>query len=294
MADGSENGRDQWADELHKQILLLRYKLRRKLFSGRSEYQKIDIGETEGFGRMLFNDGVAMLSERDEFVYHEMISHVPLFVHPAARRVLVIGGGDGGTVREVLRHPEVSHCRLVEIDSMVVDSCKEHLPQTASALGDPRAEVSIADGVRFVAETDERYDLVLVDSTDPVGPAEPLFGPDFYCNVRRVLNEGGIVVSQAESPYFDADQQRSLLEILAGLFERVHIYNYVPITYPGGRWSFTFATNGDRCPLGDFDRRRLEGSGLQFDYYSADVHSAAFVLPAFQKRSLQDLLTEKP
>ena len=177
---------------------------------------------------------------------------------------------------------------------MVVDSCKEHLPRTAAALDDPRAQVSIADGVRFVAETDERYDLVLIDSTDPVGPAAPLFGAEFYGNVRRVLNEGGIVVSQAESPYFEADQQRSLVKILAGLFERVHIYNYVTITYPGGLWSFTLATNGEHCPLGGLDRRRLEGSGLRFDYYSADVHRAAFVLPAFQQRNLQDLLTERP
>jgi spermidine synthase len=240
---------------------------------------------------MLFNDGVAMLSERDEFVYHEMISHVPLFVHPAAERVLVIGGGDGGTVREVLRHPSVRHCRLVEIDGMVVESCKEHLPVTAAALDDPRVEVSIADGVKFVAETDQRYDLVIVDSTDPVGPAAPLFGPEFYDNVRRVLSEGGIVVSQAESPYFDEEEQGSLLRILAGLFGRVNIYNYVTITYPGGLWSFSYATDADLCPVGDLDLRRLRGSGMEFNYYSADMHRAAFVLPAFQERRVRPFVT---
>jgi spermidine synthase len=291
MADGPEKGRAQWADELHKQILLLRYKMRRKLFSGQSEYQRIEIVETDGFGRMLFNDGVAMLSERDEFVYHEMISHVPLFVHPLVERVLVIGGGDGGTVREVLRHKSVRHCRLVEIDSMVVESCRQHLPVTAAALDDPRATVTIADGVRFVAETNERYDLVIVDSTDPVGPAEPLFGPDFYGNLCRVLNKEGVVVSQAESPYFDADRQSSLLHVLAGLFSRVHIYNYVTITYPGGLWSFTYATNGGLCPVGDFDPDRLDESGLEFNYYSADVHRAAFVLPVFQERRLRGIVT---
>jgi spermidine synthase len=291
VGDNSESGRNQWADELHKQILLLRYRLRRKLFSGRSEYQKIDIVETEGFGRMLFNNDVAMLSERDEFVYHEMISHVPLFTHPQARRVLVVGGGDGGTVREVLKHPSVRSCRLVEIDSMVIESCRKHLSRTAAALDDPRVEISIADGVRFVAETGERYDLVIVDSTDPVGPAAPLFGSGFYQDVRRVLNDGGIVVSQAESPYFDGNQQRSLLKILAGLFRRVHMYNYVTITYPGGLWSFSYASDSDCCPVKDLDSRRVLSSGQRFEYYSSEVHRAAFVLPAFQKRNLSDFLT---
>jgi spermidine synthase len=282
---------DLWADELHKKILLLRYKLRGKLFSRQSEFQKIDIVETEGFGRMLFNDGVAMLSERDEFVYHEMISHVPLFLRPGAERVLVIGGGDGGTVREVIRHPGVRRCRLVEIDAAVVEGCKQYIPQTAAALDDPRVDISIADGVGFVTETDERYDLVIVDSTDPVGPAEALFGQRFYEGVKRVLCDGGMVVSQAESPYFDLDRQESLLEILTGLFRRVHIYNYVTITYPGGLWSFTFAQRGDLCPIGDFDGGAVENSALDFNYYSAAVHCAAFVLPAFQERRLQRLLT---
>jgi spermidine synthase len=282
---------DLWADELHKKILLLRYKLRGKLFSERSEFQKVEIVETEGFGRMLFNDGVAMLSERDEFVYHEMISHVPLFLHRGVERVLVVGGGDGGTVREVVRHSGVRHCRLVEIDAAVVEGCKRYLPQTAAALEDPRVEVSIADGVAFVAETDERYDVVVVDSTDPVGPAEALFGPRFYAGVARVLNDGGMVVSQAESPYFDIEQQEALLGILGGLFERTHIYNYATITYPGGLWSFTLAQKGDLCPIGDFDAGAVDCSGLDFNYYSAAVHNAAFVLPAFQQRRLERLLT---
>jgi spermidine synthase len=282
---------DLWADELHKKILLLRYKARRKLFSEQSEYQKVEIIETEGFGRMLFNDGIAMLSERDEFVYHEMISHVALFVHGDVERVLVIGGGDGGSVREVIRHPGVSHCRLVEIDEAVIEGCKQHIPQTAAALDDPRVEVSIADGVAFVSETEDRYDMVIVDSTDPVGPARGLFGPKFYAGVERVLRDGGMVVSQAESPYFDLDQQEALLEILGGLFERIHIYNYVTITYPGGLWSFTLAQKGDLCPIGDFELGAVENSGLDFDYYSAAMHRAAFVLPAFQERRLKRLLT---
>jgi len=286
MSDPSATPPGDWIQELHQQSLILRYKVVRRLFAGQSPFQRVEIVETERFGRMLFNDGVVMLSERDEFVYHEMIAHVPLFVHAAAERVLVIGGGDGGTVREAIRHPSVRHCRLVEIDGMVVEACREFLPRTAAALDDPRVQVTIADGVEFVARTDERYDLVIVDSTDPVGPAEPLFGPEFYANVRRVLNPGGLVVSQAESPYFNAERQLAMVEILAGLFRRVHVYNYANITYPGGFWSFTFAAAGDLCPLGDFDPRRVAASGLDFRYYSPGVHRAAFALPPFQAEAL--------
>jgi spermidine synthase len=291
VSESSKPPAGDWADELEQQTLQLRYKVRERLFSGRSEYQRVDVVETAGFGRMLFNDGLAMVSERDEFVYHEMIGHVPLFVHPDPRRVLVIGGGDGGTVREVIRHRSVEHCRLVEIDALVVEACRKELPWTASALDDPRVAVTIGDGVRFVATTDERYDLVLVDSTDPVGPARALFGEEFYANVRRVLRDGGLVVSQAESPFFDIEQQRSLLGILGGRFERVHIYNYANITYPGGLWSFSYAAAGDLCPLRSFDPARVARSGLAFRYYDAAVHRAAFALPVFQAEALRGVLT---
>jgi spermidine synthase len=291
MKDPSATPPGDWVQELHRQTMILRYKVKRRLFAGQSPFQRVEVVETESYGRMLFNDGVVMISERDEFVYHEMIAHVPLFVHPRAERVLIIGGGDGGTAREVLRHPAVRHCRLVEIDGMVVEACREHIPQTAAALGDPRMELTIGDGVEFVARTDERYDLVLVDSTDPVGPAKPLFGAGFYADVGRVLNDGGIVVSQAESPFFDLEQQRSMVQILGAVFERVQIYNYANITYPGGLWSFTFATKGGLCPLGDFNAARVARSGLDFHYYGPEVHRAAFVLPVFQQHGLQDGLS---
>jgi spermidine synthase len=291
MTDTAKSKLDLWVTEAHQGDLEMRYRVRRTLFSGVSAFQHIDIVETTGYGKVLFNDGVVMISERDEFVYHEMISHVPLFVHPGVTRVLVIGGGDGGTVRELLRHPSVEHCRLVEIDSLVVEGCRKHIPQTAAALDDARVEVSIADGVEFVARTAERYDLVLVDSTDPIGPATPLFGAEFYSNVHRVLNDGGIVVSQAESPFYDPKRQRSMVEILAARFERVHIYNYDNLTYPGGLWSFTFAGKSDRCPIADFDAARAVGCGLEFRYYSPEMHRAAFVLPAFQFAALRDRLS---
>ena len=161
-------------------------------------------------GKMLLNDGLVMLTERDEFVYHDMIVHVPLFVHPNPKSVLIIGGGDGGTAREVLRHRGVERVVMVEIDQMVVDACIDHIPQTACELDNERLELIIDDGVAFVANTEEKFDVILVDSTDPIGPAQPLFGPEFYQNIHRVLNEDGIVVSQGESPWYHAEMQAKL------------------------------------------------------------------------------------
>lgn len=280
-----------WVHENLRDILQMRYRVSRTLYSEESDFQHIDIVDTPGFGRMLFNDGVAMISERDEFVYHEMIAHVPLFVRPETRRVLVIGGGDGGSVRELLRHPSVEFVRLVEIDPKVVEGCRLHIPSTSAALADPRVEVAIEDGVAYVARTQDRYDLVLVDSTDPIGPATPLFGPEFYSNVKRVLNDDGVVVSQAESPFYEPEAQLALIKILDGLFRRVQLYNYSNLTYPGGVWSFSFACKGDCCPVGDFEAARVAASGLSFRYYSADVHRAAFVHPAFQVQSLGEHVT---
>lgn len=283
MTDQEPRELDLWVQETFRGIYGTRFRVKQVLFSGESPYQRVDVVETAGHGRMLLNDGLVMLSERDEHVYHEMIAHVPLFVHPHPRRVLVIGGGDGGTVREVLRHRSVEHVRLVEIDQLVVDACRAHLPVTAACLDDPRVQVTIADGVRFVAETAERFDVVLVDSTDPIGPAAPLFGPEFYGNVHDVLTDQGIVVSQAENPFYEQAAQRALLATLHGVFPVLGLYNYHNLTYPGGLWSFSFASRGPR-PLADFNRHVVDGAELDLRYYNADVHLAAFALPEFQRR----------
>ena len=185
----------------------------------------------------------------------------------------------------------MTHCRLVEIDGAVVEACRNHLPQTASALDDPRVEVTTQDGVEFVARSTERFDVVIVDSTDPVGPAVPLFGAEFYGDVHRVLHDDGIVVSQAESPFYEPEAQLELLRILRDRFQRVRIYNYSNLTYPGGLWSFSFACKGDLCPIEDLDGARIEHARLSFQYYSAAVHRAAFALPAFQLDNLAGLLS---
>lgn len=263
------------------------FKVKDVLFSGKSDFQKVDVVDTLWHGRMLFNDGLAMISEKDEFVYHDMISHVPLFVHPDPKRVLIIGGGDGGTAREVLRHKNIEKCVMVEIDKMVVDACMKHIPQTALVLNgdDHRLELIIGDGAEYVNTTKEVFDVILVDSTDPIGPSTPLFGKPFYENVDRILSSKGIVVSQGESPWHNQDVQKSLLKILRDQFSVVKMYTFSNLTYPDGLWCFSFASKG-LDPVSDLNPQRIIDSKLDFKYYNEEIHRASFSLPNFLKEVL--------
>ncbi|MDP2561519.1 polyamine aminopropyltransferase [Psychrobium sp. 1_MG-2023] len=278
-----------WIEEKFEDFLGLKFKVEKVLFSGKSEYQTVDIVETKGHGKMLLNDGLVMVTERDEFAYHDMISHVPLFTHPAPKNVLIIGGGDGGTAREVLRHCSVEKCTMVEIDSMVVDACKEFIPQTAKDLDHDKLTLIIGDGVEFVKNTTEKFDVIIVDSTDPIGPAQPLFGEAFYRDVYDCLSDDGIVVSQGESSWYALDIQQSLLTVLNAVFPQTYLYSFSNLTYPGGLWSFTFATKKHH-PINDLDVNRVTNSGLSFDYYNANLHSAAFALPNFVRNGLAGLI----
>jgi len=278
-----------WVEEKFQDFLGIKFKVEKVLFSGKSEFQTVDVVETKGHGKMLLNDGLIMVTERDEFAYHDMISHVPLFVHPNPKNVLVIGGGDGGTAREVIRHAGVEKCTMVEIDGMVVDACKAHIPQTSCALDDPRINLIIGDGVKFVAQTQEKFDVIIVDSTDPIGPAQPLFGEAFYQDVYNCLADDGIVVSQGESSWYAMDIQQSLLKVLNAVFPNCYLYSFSNLTYPGGLWSFTFASKKYH-PVKDFDPSRVSDSGLTFDYYNAALHSASFALPSFAQKGLAGLI----
>jgi len=286
-------GPDLWIRELHKGIVGLYFKVERTLFSGTSPYQRIDIYETAGHGKMLFNDGIIMLSERDEFIYHEMIAHVPLFVHPAPRQVLIIGGGDGGTVREVMKHPVVERVVLVEIDKMVVDACRRYFPSLTCGLDDPRLEIRYEDGVRYVSDVSETFDVVIVDSTDPIGPAEPLFGRTFYEHVSRALNPEGILVTQAESAFYDPELQQPMLIHQRPFFERLHLYLYSNLTYPGALWGFGYASKG-LCPIRDLDPGRVTAANISSRYYNAGIHRAAFMLPTFVTKELGPILDPVP
>lgn len=283
---------DQFIEEAFKGNIL-RFELKKILFEGQSEFQKVQVVDTKHHGRMLLNDGCVMLSERDEFIYHEMMAHIPLFLHPNPKRVLIIGGGDGGTAREVLRHKSVDMCDMVEIDSMVVEASKAHLPVTADGMKEsPRFRLFIEDGVKFVNRTSDKYDVVLVDSTDPVGPAQPLFGEGFYRDIYRILTEDGIVVSQAESPFYASEMQVKLAQIISSVFPICRFLNFSNLTYPGGLWSFSFGSKKYH-PTNDFHSDRRLQSKMKTKYYNAEIHKSCFSLPEFQMEKLRVYLRDQ-
>ncbi|MFP4667443.1 MAG: polyamine aminopropyltransferase [Desulfosalsimonas sp.] len=292
MAENSDK-LNLWVAETHKDIVSLGFRVKETLFCKASEYQQVDVIKTAGHGGMLLNDGIVMVSERDEFVYHEMIAHVPLFTLAEPKRVLIIGGGDGGTAREVLRHKTVERAVMVEIDSVVVEACKKHLPSMSGSLDDPRLELLIEDGVKFAEKCNETFDAVLIDSTDPIGPAQPLFDKAFYENVSRLLSDNGIMISQSESPFYDPEIQRSMFSNQRPFFEKIHMYTFSTLTYPGGLWSFGFASKGT-CPIKDFDPARVKASKLETRYYNPAVHRAAFALPEFINNDLTGLIDPVP
>ncbi len=280
---------DLFVEETHSSGFSMKYKIKTVLYSEQSKFQHVSVVDTVGHGKMLLNDGLVMVTERDEFVYHDMIAHVPLFTHPNPKNVLIIGGGDGGTAREVLRHKSVETCTMVEIDEKVVEASRLHIPQTSCELDNPRLNLLIEDGVHFLKNTNEKFDVILVDSTEPFGPATPLFNIDFYRDVFNSLTENGIVVSQGESCFYESESQNSLLKILHETFPVVSVYNYSNLTYPGGLWSFTFASKG-LSPVKDFDEDRILKSDLKFQYYNKDIHRSAFCLPQFMQNSVKEYL----
>jgi spermidine synthase len=269
-----------WFSELHKKSGGITLKIKKILYSGQSDFQQVDVFETATFGRVLVLYGSIMITEKDEFVYHEMISHVPLSVHPAVKRVLVIGGGDGGTVREIVKHPRVERVVLVEIDKMVVDVCKEFFPGVSSEFSNLKVEVRYDDGAKFVAEAEEKFDLIIVDSSDPIGPAEVLFQKPFHQHIYDKLNDDGILISQTESPFFHQETIRSVYKNLRGIFPVVEAYTASIPTYPSGLWSFAFCSKKYH-PLKDLNKKYFAELKLATRYYNTDVHEGAFKLPNF-------------
>ena len=262
------------------------------IFRGSTRLQAVELIETRMFGRVLFLDGAIQLTTADEFVYHEMMAHVPLLAHGAVRRVLVVGGGDGGVAREVLRHPGVSSLTLVEIDGEVVDLCRRHLPEVSGgAFEDPRLTLRIADGIRFVRETDDRFDVIVVDSTDPTGPAAGLFSADFYRACRRVLTPGGILVTQAGLPFVQPDGFAATARALLAAFPAAAVYASTVPTYVGGMMAHGFAVaDADAAPPDEAAlAARLRAARLATRCYTPRLHAAAFALPAFVEAKLAGL-----
>ncbi len=247
-----------------------------------SPYQRIEVYQTLPFGKMLVLDGVIMCTEWDEHSYHEMIVHVPMFTHPSPERVLVIGGGDGGTVREVLKHPTVKEVRLCEIDEQVVRLSKKHIPQTASALEDRRVQIVNEDGAKYVREHKNSFDIIIVDSSDPIGPAEVLFSEEFYASMKESLTEGGIATTQSESFFYHSDIVERLTGYAKKLFPVPGYYFTVVPTYPSGIIGFTFCSKKYH-PLDDFREERVVPVQGSLKYYNPGIHRASFALPSFIK-----------
>ncbi|MCP4674992.1 MAG: polyamine aminopropyltransferase [Deltaproteobacteria bacterium] len=267
-----------WYDEIFEDKSRLGLNVTEVLYQGRSDLQQIDVLETKAFGRVLVIDQVFMTSERDEHFYHEMIVHPPLTTSPGIRRILVIGGGDGGTVREVLSYPEVEQVVMVEIDAQVVEVSKQFLPTIGRAWDDPRLEVIIGDGIDYAKNADvEPYDVILLDGCDPVGPAEGLFTEDFYRDVARLLKRDGVFALQSESPILQRDVFLDISAALTNIFDRVYPYfGPVPL-YAAGIWSWIFASQ-TVGPFGIIDDR-VERQESRCKYYNRDIHRAAFAVP---------------
>ncbi|WP_324715597.1 polyamine aminopropyltransferase [Carboxydochorda subterranea] len=279
-----------WLVEREDAATRVQFRVRRVLHRERSPYQTISVVELESMGRALVLDDAIQVTERDAFVYHEMLVHVPACAHPRPRRVLVVGGGDGGTLLELARHPEVERIDLVEIDRRVVEVSRRFLPWAEAAFSDPRLTLHYADGARFLERPPSRFDLILVDAPDPVGPGEALFGDAFYEAALRALQPGGMLVTQSGSIWFQSPLLAAINRRLARWFGRVHTYLASVPTYSIGPWSFTVGSSGPDPRAVDAARARR----LATRYYTAEVHRAAFVLPRFVQQQLDEAIRATP
>ncbi|MBC2581173.1 polyamine aminopropyltransferase [Clostridium sp. DJ247] len=273
---------DMWLKEGQIEDAAMTYKIKETLVTKKTEYQDLSIVDTYAFGRMLILDGIVQTTVKDEYVYHEMISHIPLFTHPNPKKVLVVGGGDGGAIREVLKHPSVKKAVLCEIDGEVVDQCKKFLPEISCALDDARCEVFIGDGIKYVHEHKNQFDVIIVDSTDPFGAAEGLFGGSFYKEIFECLTEDGIFIAQTETPFYLPDVVKRVYDDAKAVFPITKLFMAAIPTYPSGFWSFTVGSK-------KYDPEKVDLSNIvdiESKYYTKKLHKSCFVLPKF----IEDIL----
>ncbi|KGA96049.1 spermidine synthase [Alkalihalobacillus alcalophilus ATCC 27647 = CGMCC 1.3604] len=266
-----------WFTEKQTENFGITAKIKRTLHTEKTDFQQLDVVETEEFGNMLVLDGMVMTTEKDEFVYHEMVAHVPLFTHPNPKHVLVVGGGDGGVIREVLKHPSVEKATLVEIDGKVIEYSKKYLPSIAGALDDSRVDVQVGDGFMHIAEAENAYDVIMVDSTEPVGPAVKLFEKGFYVGIAKALKEDGIFVAQTDNPWFHQHLIKQVYNDVKEIFPITNLYTANIPTYPSGLWTFTIGSK-KHDPLQVSEERFHE---IETKYYTKELHKAAFALPKF-------------
>lgn len=279
-----------WFSEKHTENAKFSIKINQQLYCGQSEFQRIDVFDSFEFGRFLVLDGYLMLTEKDEFIYHEMITHVPMAVHPAAENILVIGAGDGGVARELCRYPFVRNIDIAEIDREVVRVCREFLPQTACGFDDERVHIYYEDGIKFIRHCKNKYDLIIIDSTDPFGPGEGLFTKEFYGSCFTALHKDGIMVNQHESPFYptDAAEMQQAHKKISRSFPVSRIYQAHIPTYPSGHWLFGFASKNYH-PVDDFKAATWKKLQIKTKYYNHKLHVGAFYLPTYVEEMLKDV-----
>ncbi|MEW6448880.1 MAG: polyamine aminopropyltransferase [Bacillota bacterium] len=268
-----------WYTENQNNHLRLSCKVNQTLHVEQTPFQHLAVLDAPGFGRILVLDGIVQTTVWDEYIYHEMIANVPLNTHPNPKRVLIIGGGDGGTAREVVRHPKVESAVMVEIDERVVAAARKYLPELSCELDNPKLDLRFTDGIRHVEECVNEYDVIIIDSTDPVGPAIGLFSKEFYQMVFRALKDDGLFVAQTESPLFNGDLIARIYGDIRNIFTIARTYLACIPSYPGGLWSFTMGSK-------KYDPAAVQEDDvppLKYRYYNAGIHRASLVLPQFLK-----------
>jgi len=282
MTSKKSPSEDQLAEirEYHSSSSGLFFRVENLLYSRRSQYQKIEIIENEYFGRVLLLDGLVQTTERDEFYYHEMLVHPVFITHPSPKDILIIGGGDGGTLKEILRHP-IKRLWLVEIDSQVIEVSKKFFPWLSPCLEDERVELVIADGNEFIQKTKRKFDAVLVDSSDPVGPSSSLHEEDFYNELKSHLNPDGVIAAQSGSPFYHLEEIKKKSVYLNKIFKVVCFYTGPVPTYPGGIWCYVYLS----AEINPLELKREPPVGLK--YFNQDIHKKAFSLPNFLKDKLR-------
>lgn len=276
-----------WYTDQHTKDVRFSIKVEEQLAHRKSYYQTIDLLKTNAYGKILVLDGELMITEKDEFIYHEMIVHVPMAVHPHVKNVLVIGGADGGSVRELTKYQTIENIDMVEIDKEVVEVCREHFPETSCKLSDPRVHVTFDEGLRFVRPIKDTYDLIIVDCADPYGPAEGLFTKEFYGNCFKALKKDGILINQHESPYYE-DHAKSVMlahKNIVSSFPYSTVYQCHIPSYPSGHWLFGFASKMYE-PVKDINDDRWNNLHIDTRYYNTDLHRGAFYIPNYVKAML--------
>ena len=279
-----------WYSEFHTGNVKLSVRINRQLFSGESEFQRIDVFESEEFGRFVALDGEIVFSDKDEFIYDEMVTHVPMTVHPNVKNVLIIGGGDGGVARELIHYPQIESIDVVESDKMFVDVCAEMFPDIAQGLKDERVNIYYEDGLRFLRNKKARYDLIINDSTDPLGHTEGLFTKEFYGSCYKALRDDGIMVYQHGSPFYDEDKEEctKMHRKAFRAFPVSRVYQAHIPTCSSGYWLFGFASKKYH-PLDDLNVKRWKERKIKTWYYTTNLHKGAFMLPKY----VEDMLEEE-